>query len=71
MSAAFLCRVCLQDAEWIIERRGDAAVRWACTDDLGRALLDFGRRGEVTQFSVRPSAYGVAFQIEEILEEQP
>lgn len=64
---AYYCHVCDGEAEWVVTRRGDAVTRWSCTPDLGATMFDFGRRGEVSEFVVKASAAGVAFQIEEVL----
>ena len=52
MSYAGLCQVCNSDPIWRVERRGDAAVSWACNDDLIFVCQDLQRDWEITELVV-------------------
>lgn len=54
MSLAYRCEVC--DAggpRWVIERRGDAVITWACDAHLAEVCLALQRAWERTGLAVR------------------
>jgi FXSXX-COOH protein len=52
VSYAGLCRVCNSDPVWRVERRGDAAVSWACDEDLYAVCQNLQRGWEITELVV-------------------
>jgi hypothetical protein len=56
---AFECLRCTaREFLWRVERIGDAAVSWACTQHLGAVVAAMQRTGEVTELVVRRSLAG-------------
>ena len=53
MSRAYCCEVCdAADPHWVLTRRGDVAVSWACDDDLAQVAARLQRDHEVTELVV-------------------
>jgi hypothetical protein len=46
------CGECDAEPAWCLERRGDAAIDWACGEHLGVVALDLQRDPEVTELVV-------------------
>lgn len=58
MSRAFRCEKCDGESMWRIERVGDAAVSWACPEDLSSVCEGLQRDWEVTILHVHLQAKG-------------
>ena len=55
MAPALACEVCHGDPVWRITRRGDAAVSWACDEDLDTVCHNLQRDWEITELVVQNS----------------
>lgn len=52
MSLAYRCEICEDEPEWVLERRGDAVITWACGTDLNEVMRNLQRHWERTQVTV-------------------
>ena len=53
MSRAYCCEVCDDtDPHWVLTRRGDVVVSWACDADLAQVAVRLQRDHEVTELVV-------------------